>query len=140
VENILLYFGALMCSHLAAFGTLYEIKINFASYLSKVPLDFKVLVGSGNLLKIMDENIEKIEGFIAHQLPDIVAAFVAPVVMALRWTRRFGLTEIVGIVVAYAIQMKANGNEGTKEKVSQYQTALEYMNNTSVEYIRASRW
>ncbi len=77
ILNILLYFAALMCSHLAAFGTLYELKANFASHLAKVPLGFHVLVGSGKLRKIMDENIEKIEGFIAHQLPDIVASFVA---------------------------------------------------------------
>jgi len=137
--NILLYFGALICSHLAAFGTLYELKINFASHLAKVPLGFHVLVGSGKLRKIMDENIEKIEGFIAHQLPDIVAAFVAPVVMAvilLAVDWRFGLAAIVGIAVAYGVQMGAYGNEGAKEKMSQYQTALEDMNNASVEYIR----
>jgi len=124
---------------LAAFGTLYELKINFASHLAKVPLGFHVLVGSGKLRKIMDENIEKIEGFIAHQLPDIVAAFVAPVVMAVillivDW--RFGLAAMVDIAVAYGIQMKAYGNEGAKEKMGQYQTALEDMNNASVEYIR----
>lgn len=137
--NMLLYFGALVCSHLAAFGTLYELKVNFASHLARVPLGFHVLVGSGKLRKIMDENIEKIEGFIAHQLPDIVAAFVAPVIMAVillvvDW--RFGIAAIVGIAVAYAIQMKAYGNEGAKEKMAQYQTALEDMNNASVEYIR----
>jgi len=79
VGNILLYFCALMCSHLTAFGTLYQLKVNFASRLAKVPLGFHVMTGSGKLRKIMDENIEKIEEFIAHQLPDIVASFVAPV-------------------------------------------------------------
>ena len=101
--NILLYFGALMCSHLAAFGTLYELKVNFASQLAKVPLGFHVLVGSGKLRKIMDENIEKIEGFIAHQLPDIVAAFVAPIVMAvilLAVDWRFGIAAIASIAAA----------------------------------------
>ena len=68
--NIALYFAALMCSHLAAFGTLYKLKVDFASHLARVPLGFHVLVGSGKLRKIMDENIEKIEGFIAHQLPE----------------------------------------------------------------------
>ena len=69
--NILLYFVALMCSHLAAFGTLYELKVNFLSHLAKVPLGFHVMIGSGKLRKITDENIENVEKFIAHQLPDI---------------------------------------------------------------------
>ena len=139
VLNILLYFLALMCSHLAAFGTLYELKANFALHLARVPLGFHVLVGSGKLRKIIDENIEKIEGFIAHQLPDIVASLVAPVVMfaillIVDW--RFGLAAIVGIVAAFLIQAKAYGNEGARAKMEQYQNSLEDMNNAAVEYIR----
>lgn len=137
--NVLLYFMALMCSHLAAFGTLYELKVNFASHLARLPLGFHMLVGSGKLRKIMDENIEKIEGFIAHQLPDLVASFVAPVVMfiillAVDW--RFGLAAVVGIVIAFAIQIKAYGNDGSKTMMANYQNALEDMNNASVEYVR----
>ncbi|WP_441296105.1 ABC transporter ATP-binding protein [Sporanaerobacter sp. PP17-6a] len=139
ILNILLYFAALMCSHLAAFGTLYELKVNFASYLAKVPLGFHVLVGSGKLRKIMDENIEKIEGFIAHQLPDIVASFVAPAVMiaillSVDW--RFGLSAILGVAIAFVIEMKAYGNEGAKAMMEKYQDSMEDMNNAAVEYIR----
>jgi len=139
VLNILLYFAALMFSHLAAFGTLYELKVNFASHLARVPLGFHVLTGSGKLRKIMDENIEKIEGFIAHQLPDLVASLVAPVVMfiillAVDW--RFGLSAILGIIIAFMIQIKAYGNQGAKIMMDNYQNSLEDMNNASVEYIR----
>ena len=139
IANILLYFLALACSHLAAFGTLYELKINFATHLAKVPLGFHTRVGSGKLRKIMDENIEKIEKFIAHQLPDIVAAMVAPFVMivillAMDW--RYGIAALVGVVVAFIIQMRAYGNEGAKENMRKYQIAIEDMNNASVEYVR----
>lgn len=139
ILNILLYFAALMCSHLAAFGTLYELKVNFASHLAKVPLGFHVLVGSGKLRKIMDDNIEKIEGFIAHQLPDIAASFVAPAVMivillSVDW--RFGLSAILGVVIAFVIEMKAYGNEGAKAMMEKYQDSMEDMNNAAVEYIR----
>ncbi|QLY82358.1 ABC transporter ATP-binding protein [Clostridium intestinale] len=139
ILNILLYFGALVCSHLAAFGTLYELKVNFASHLAKLPLGFHLAIGSGKMRKIMDENIEKIEGFIAHQLPDIVAAFVAPIVMLIillgvDW--RFGLAALVGIVIAFMMEFKAYGNEGAKAMMKSYQMSLEDMNNASVEYIR----
>lgn len=137
--NILLYFAALMFSHLAAFGTLYELKVNFASHLAKVPLGFHVLIGSGKLRKIMDENIEKIEGFIAHQLPDIVASFVAPVVMlvilfAVDW--RFGFAAVIGVAVAFVIQKKAYGNASAKQWMEKYQNSMEDMNNAAVEYVR----
>ena len=137
--NIILYFAALMCSHLAAFGTLYILKVRFASHLSKIPLGYHVLWGSGKLRKIMDENIEKIEGFIAHQLPDIVASLVAPIVMvvillSVDW--RMGAVAILGIVVAFAIQIKAYGNEGAKKMMDKYTVAMDDMNNAAVEYVR----
>ena len=137
--NIALYFAALMCSHLAAFGTLYRLKVDFASHLARVPLGFHVLIGSGKLRKIMDENIEKIEGFIAHQLPDIVASLIAPIVMlailmVVDW--RLGLCALAGIVVAILIQIRAYGNDGAKKMMDEYQNALEDMNNAAVEYVR----
>lgn len=137
--NIILYFTALMCSHLAAFGTLYELKMNFLSHLAKIPLGFHVMIGSGKLRKITDENIENVEKFIAHQLPDIVAAFVSPVVMAvilLSVDWRLGLASIVGVIIAFIIQSIAYGQEGAKKMMDQYQHSLENMNNAAVEYIR----
>ncbi|ABR49926.1 ABC transporter related [Alkaliphilus metalliredigens QYMF] len=137
--NVLLYFTALMCSHLAAFSTLYELKIGFAAHISRLPLGFHLNFGSGKLRKVIDENIEKIEGFIAHQLPDIVASIVAPIVMVVillvvDW--RFGLAALVGIAIAFIVQVKAYGNEGSKAMMDKYQSTLEEMNNASVEYIR----
>ena len=139
VCNILLYFAALTFSHMAAFGTLYQLKVDFASHLAKLPLGFHVMIGSGKLRKIMDQNIEKIEGFIAHQLPDIVAAVVAPVVMvvillAVDW--RFGLACLVGVAASFVLQIAMYGNEGAKAMMDTYQKSLEDMNNASVEYIR----
>lgn len=139
VLNILLYFFALMCSHLAAFGTLYDLKVNFSTHLARVPLGFHVMIGSGKLRKIMDDNIEQIENFIAHHLPDIVAAFVAPVVMAvilLAVDWRFGVAALVGVVIAFILQLTMYGNENSKNMMAKYQASLENMNNASVEYIR----
>lgn len=139
IGNILLYFAALMCSHLAAFGTLYELKVNFASHLARLPLGFHLMAGSGKLRKVMDENIEKIEGFIAHQLPDIVAAFVAPIVMIiilLSVDFRFGLAALLGIILAFVLEFRGYANDGAKMMMDKYQDSLEDMNNASVEYIR----
>lgn len=74
--NIVFYFFALLCSHIAAFGTLYELKVAFADHIMQIPLGYHLTLGSGKLRKIMDENIESIEKFIAHQLPDFVASWL----------------------------------------------------------------
>jgi ATP-binding cassette subfamily B protein len=139
VGNILVYFAALMCSHLAAFGTLYKLKVDFASHLARLPLGFHVLIGSGKLRKITDENIEKIEGFIAHQLPDLAAAIAAPILLfvllfAVDW--RFGLATMVGVAIGLFIYSRMIGDQSAQERMSRYQGALEDMNNATVEYIR----
>ena len=139
VLNVLLYFFALICSHLAAFGTLYKLKLNFATHLSLVPLGYHVLMGSGKLRKIMDDNIEKIETFIAHQLPDLVAAVVAPIVavvllFSVNWL--YGLLCLVGIVCAFVLQMSMYGQEGAKAMMDEYNKYMEDMNNGAVEYVR----
>lgn len=139
LANVLFYFGALMCSHLAAFATLYDLKLQFSKHIAGLPLGFHLTIGSGKLRKIMDENIEKIEGFIAHQFPDLVASFVAPLVMlvilmVVDW--RFGLAALVGIGLAFFVEFIAYGNDGAKSMMDKYQSSLENMNNATVEYIR----
>jgi ATP-binding cassette subfamily B protein len=139
VANILLYFLAIFCSHMAAFGTLYELKIYFANHITKIPLGYHLTIGSGRMRKIMDENIESIEGFIAHQLPDFVAAITAPIAMfvvlfAVDW--RFGIASFVGIILAFCVEFMGYGTDEMKTNMKNYQTSLEEMTNSSVEYVR----
>lgn len=139
IANILLYFLAIFSSHMAAFGTLYELKVLFANHITKIPLGYHLTIGSGRLRKIMDENIESVEGFIAHQFPDFVASITAPIVMivilfTVDW--RFGLASLAGIILAFIAEFIGYGSGAMKENMGKYQTALEEMNNASVEYVR----
>ena len=139
IANILLYFLAIFSSHMAAFGTLYDLKVLFADHITKIPLGYHLTIGSGRLRKIMDENIESVEGFIAHQFPDFVASITAPIVMviilfAVDW--RFGLASLVGILLAFVAEFIGFGSGAMKENMEKYQKASEEMNNASVEYVR----
>lgn len=139
VANILLYFLAIFSSHIVAFGTLYDLKVLFADHITKIPLGYHLTIGSGRLRKIMDENIESVEGFIAHQFPDFVASITAPIVMVIilfvvDW--RFGLASLAGIILAFIAEFIGFGSGAMKENMGKYQKASEEMNNASVEYVR----
>lgn len=139
VANILLYFLAIFSSHIAAFGTLYDLKVLFADHITKIPLGYHLTIGSGRLRKIMDENIESVEGFIAHQFPDFVASITAPIVIVIilfvvDW--RFGLASLAGIILAFIAEFIGFGSGAMKENMGKYQKASEEMNNASVEYVR----
>lgn len=137
--SFLVYFAALMCSHLAAFKTLYRIKIDFTEHLASLPMGFHTANSTGKMRKIIDENIEKLEGFIAHQIPDIVGSFTAPFIVlillfAFDW--RFGIACFVPIILSYALLSAGFAGKKAKGFMKKYQDAMEDMNSSSVEYVR----
>lgn len=139
LANVLLYFLSLIFSHIAAYGTICQLKLDFASHLALLPLGVHINMGSGRLRKIMENNIESLEGFIAHDFTNTIAALVAPVVMlvisfVVDW--RFGFMVLLGIVVAFVVQGALSPGEKSKILVKEYQAALEDMSGASVEYVR----
>ena len=137
--NLISYFLAILCSHIGAFGTIYDLKIEFADHLARIPLGYHLSIGSGKLRKIMEGNIESIEGFLAHQFPDFVASVTSPIVMVILlfvvdW--RFGLASLAGIIGAFVAEFMGYGSGEMKNTMKQYQDALEDMNNASVEFVR----
>ncbi|MDR1288607.1 MAG: ABC transporter ATP-binding protein/permease [Treponema sp.] len=136
---VLLNFIALMFSHVAAFTTLYGLKLEFTRHIASLPLGFHTENSTGKLRKIVDENIEKLEGFIAHQLPDLAGSAAMPVctliiLFAFDW--RLALASFVPVVLSYLIQVIAFGSKNARIFVNKYQNSLEDMNNAAVEYVR----
>ena len=139
IAAVFLNFLALMCSHLAAFKTLYLLKLEFARHIASLPLGFHTANSTGKLRKIVDENIEKIEGFIAHQFPDMIGSFATPIVaiaMLFLFEWRMGLACLVPLIALFIIQGIAMGGKKSQLFIKQYQDALENMNNAAVEYVR----
>ena len=138
IAAILLNFIALMCSHMAAFKTLYLLKLRFANHVASLSMGFHTENSTGKVRKIVDDNIEKIEGFIAHQLPDIIGSFASPIAILgilffFDW--RLGAATLVPIIVLFALQSIYMG-KNSDVFIKKYQDSLEDMNNSSVEYVR----
>lgn len=76
LANIILSVVASIFSHIATYGTLYELKFKFLSHITKLPLGFDLNIGSGKIRKIMDDNIESLEGFIAHDFSNMLSALL----------------------------------------------------------------
>ncbi len=137
--NVLAYFGALILSHLAAFHTSFDLKINLAKKLSRLPMGFHMEHGTGQQYRMMGEGIDGIQSFIAHKLPDMVASVVYPsamilIILSVDW--RFGLAMAFGIVLAYAFHYLSMGRGGAKHMMELYYGALDEMENAAVECVR----
>lgn len=136
--DVICYLAASIFAHLAAFGTQYKLKSEFTRHLAKIPLGFHLTIGSGRFRKVIDEDIEKIETFLAHQYPDIVASMVAPIAMLIilfTFDWRFGLAALAAVILAFITQMMTFGVAGP-ELMQQMQQASADMNSAAIEYVR----
>lgn len=79
VGGALIYIAALMCTHVSAFRIARNLRTEGMKHLMKLPLGYFDSVGSGKLRRTLSENIADTEGFLAHQLPDMVGAYVTPI-------------------------------------------------------------
>jgi ATP-binding cassette subfamily B protein len=139
VAAIVLNFIALMCSHIAAFTTQYKLKLDFLRHIASLPLGFHSQNSTGKLRKVVDDNIEKLESFTAHQIPDLAGSFALPIVtlvILFTFDWRLGLASLVPILIAFGLQMSAMGTTKAKGFITKYQDSLEEMNNSAVEYVR----
>ncbi|MCL6748925.1 ABC transporter ATP-binding protein, partial [Prevotella sp. TCVGH] len=79
VANVLLYFLALMLSHLAAFRIETNMRRKAMQRLMRAPLGYLDEQNTGRMRKIIDEDSGQTHTFVAHLLPDVASCVVAPI-------------------------------------------------------------
>lgn len=134
-----LYLAALLCAHSAAFDAEYNLKLQIVEHLARVPLGRLEELGTGRVNKVMDESVGAIEGFLAHSLPDVAAAFTAPVaivVLLFVFDWRFGLAAVACVVAAFGVEAAGFSNKAITEKMRRHLVNQELMTNATVEYVR----
>lgn len=134
-----LTFVSLMLSHIAAFNILYEIRMQLAQKMARLPLGFFTHRASGELKKIMSDDVERIELFIAHHIPDIVSAILFPLILigymfTIDW--RLALVVLAVLAVAFCVMGKMYAGKKIREVSERYLETLGKMNAGIVEYIR----
>ncbi len=87
----------------------------------------------------MELDVERIELFIAHQLPDLVNAVVmviAVVVMMFFLNPWLALACIIPMILGFAGQYSMMAGKKAQEGMKQYLDALEDINSSSIQYVR----
>lgn len=138
IISYLIYIGALLCSHLAAFRIAANMRIDITEHIAKLPIGFTDSFGSGKLRKIINDSTAATETYLAHQLPDKYAAMATPVgllALLLVFDWRLGLLSLVPVAAGFAV-MSAMTGKRMEEKMRQYGNALAAMSNEAVEYVR----
>ena len=136
--SMVIYIGALMCSHIAAFHVQANMRSALMRHILTLPMGFMDSDGSGKIRKIVNESTASTETYLAHQLPDKAGAVATPVgllLMLLVFDWRLGLLSLVPVLLAFLIMGTMTGKR-MKHKMEEYQNALEEMSSEAVEYVR----
>lgn len=135
----ILLFAAMMFSHLAAFNILYELRMKLAQKLVRLPMGFFTKRTSGDIKKVMSEDVERIELFVAHHLPDITSAIVFPLLIigymfVVDW--RLALIVMAVFVVAMTLMSRMTASSKMKQVAKKYFKTMGRMNSSIIEYVR----
>ena len=136
--SFLIYFAALMCSHIAAFRVASNLRKELVRHIAKLPLGAAEEFGSGKLRKIINESSAATETYLAHQLPDKAGAIATPcglLLLLVVFDWRLGLLSLVPVVLGFVFMTAMTGAR-LAQKMKEYQDALDNMANEAVEYVR----
>ena len=138
LAGIVIYFCALMCTHLAAFRTAANIRKQGMAHLMKTPLGFFDGNASGLLRNRLDGAAAETETLLAHNLADIVgtgAMFIAMLVLMFVFDWRMGAACLLAAVVSVCALGTMMGGKNA-HLMAEYQAAQDVMSKAGTEYVR----
>ena len=138
VAGILVYFAALMCTHLAAFRTATNIRKRCMEHLSHAPLGYFDTHASGLLRRRIDGAAAQTETLLAHNLADIsgtVTMFVTLLVLLFVFDWRMGLACLLAAVISIAALFAMMGGKNAN-LMAEYYDALDTASKAGTEYVR----
>lgn len=138
ISSLLIYIGALFCTHIAAFRVQANMRSALMRRIITLPLGVFDEDGTGKIRRIVNDSTAATETFIAHQLPDKAVAAITPIgllvlIFAFNW--KIGLMCMIPAVIGFACMMCMMG-KGMQEKMKEYQNALDTMSSEATEYVR----
>ena len=136
--GIVLYFGGLMCTHLAAFRTAANIRKQGVAHVMKAPLGFFDSNASGLIRGRLDAAAADTETLLAHNLADIVGTitlFITMLVMMFVFDWRMGAACLLAAVISIVAMFSMMGGKNAKI-LAEYQAALDRITKAGTEYVR----
>ena len=138
VGGIVVYFAALMCTHLAAFRTATNIRKRCMAHLAKAPLGYFDTHASGLLRRRVDGAAAQTETLLAHNLADItgtVAMFLTLLVLLFVFDWRMGAACMLAAIVSFGALFAMMGGKNAS-LMAEYYDALDHASKAGTEYVR----
>lgn len=138
VGYVLAYAGGMM-AHTFAYRVICGVRLKVAEHIGKLPMGYVTNNSIGKMKQVLDADVEQIETFLAHQLPDFVSTVVMLLAMFIImfsqnvWLALACLIPIVvGFACQFAVMIKILKRGGLKENFD----ALEKISSSSIQYVQ----
>jgi len=124
-------------SHRVAYRILYNMRIALADKIAGLPLGFLTERQSGAIKKVLVDDVEKLDQFLAHNIPETISSIVVPVFVTaymffLDWRMALALLSTIPLSYAAFVFMMKDYDV----KMAEFSRATEHMNSTIVEYVK----
>ena len=139
VSGLLLLYASLIFSHIAAFRILYGLKMGLARHIGKLSLGFLSNTATGAIKKNLEQDVDRVELFVAHTIPDLVNVAATVVVMfALFFSLNGWMALVVVAATVLSLGLQASMMFGKKAQgaMKAYFDALERIHASAIQYVR----
>lgn len=131
-----LYSKSTLCSHKAAYEIIQNIRCAIMRKMSKMSMGTIQEKSSGEIKQLVIDDTERLEGQIAHAIPEMTASILIPIfvfayLLFVDWRMALAslASAVLGNVIYYSMMI------GRSERMKEYMSANGDMNATIVEYV-----
>ena len=132
-----IFFGSSgVASHKGAYGALFKVRCMVVNHMAKVPLGALNERSTGNIKTVLNEDIEKLELFLAHNLPELVYYMIGPIAVffyLLTVNIPLALVSLVPLIVAMITMAVLFRN--MDEMMGRANKSIMSLNSIMIEYI-----
>ncbi len=135
IIRVIFFAIATTMSHRAAFAILYKLRVQMAEKLLTLPLGYFANKDLGATKKTINEDVERLELYIAHNVPEIIGAVTLPIVTTIflffmDWRMALATIAILPLIfLFYSLTFK-----GITKLIPKYMALLVKMNAAIIEY------
>lgn len=135
------YYFTVKIAHEKAYNKLIELRLNIIKHLKKLSLGFFKEHSTGELTNIIQHDVEEVEVYLAHGLPEIMSAMVIPVIVLISMFTvdyRLAFAMLTGIPLMFLVKkfsqniMKKNFQIYFNQESKMQEELMEYVKNISV--------
>ena len=138
--RFVLFGGSGVAAHKGAYGALFKVRCMVAEHMARAPLGALNERRTGDIKTVLNEDIEKLELFLAHNLPDLVCYLVGPVVVfayLMTVNIPLALVSLVPLVLAVAVMGVMFRN--TDDLMDRANRSISTLNSVMIEYINGMK-